>query len=286
MRALLAGGALPVALACRVGLEAAAALAAAHGVTDAAGRPTPVVHRDVSPHNLLVSVEGEVKLIDFGVASLTGAGAGGGKVAYAAPEQLLEDVADARSDQYALGVVLWECLAGRPAFEAEEDAELIRLVTEVGAPALPASVPASLGAVVARLCAQDPAARFPDAAAAGQALRDAARALRLDLGAAGLAALVKAKLTALPVREAVTAPMELRAGAGDGADLDAVEQAALVVLRGVGARFSAEDAEVALEAASLPGSPFALDVLQALLEKGALVAEDEAGARWLRVPAR
>lgn len=283
LRALLEGGALPVPVAVRVALEAAGALQAAHGATDAAGRPTPVVHRDVSPHNLLLGVDGAVKLIDFGVASLTGVGASGGKLAYAAPEQLLEDVADARSDQYSLGVVLWECLTGRPAFDAEEDAEAIRLVTEEGLPPLPASVPAALREVVARLGALDPAARFEDAAAAERALRDVARGLRLDVGPAALAALVRGRLSNAPVQEAVTAPLDLRALRGEGAVLDEVERAALAALRQAGPRFTAEEAEQVLEAASLPGNPFALDVLQALLEKAALVAEDEAGDRWFRV---
>jgi hypothetical protein len=109
----------------------ATALSVAHGAKDAAGRLTPIVHRDVSPHNLLVSSAGAVKLIDFGVASLTGQGASGGKLAYSAPEQLLEDETSAKSDQYSLGVVLWECLANRRAFDAEDDVEVIQLVTDL-----------------------------------------------------------------------------------------------------------------------------------------------------------
>jgi serine/threonine protein kinase len=284
LQGLLADGALPAAAAVQVGLEAAAALQAAHGARDASGRPTPVVHRDVSPHNLLLAADGAVKLIDFGVASLTGVGATGGKLAYAAPEQLLEEVADARSDQYALGVVLWECLAGRPAFDAEEDAEVIRLVTEVGVGALPTSVPAGVIEVVRRMAALDPAQRYADLGAAGEALRATSRSLRLDGGRTALSERVRRRLVPRAVQEAVTAPLDLRALRGEGGGhLDAVERAALEALRGAGARFSAEEAERVLEAAALPGSPFALDLLQGLLEKGALVAEDEGGERWFRL---
>lgn len=155
-----AGPALTLAEVHRVALDGASALLAAHGARDASGRASPVIHRDVSPHNLLLGVDGRVRLIDFGVASLTGEGEGGGKYGYSAPEQLMDDVADARSDQYSLGVVLWECLAGRTCFMADEDVEVIRLVTEVGVPALPDSVPEAWRALVARMTSLDPSARF------------------------------------------------------------------------------------------------------------------------------
>lgn len=144
----------------RVAVDGASALLAAHHARDASGRSTPVIHRDVSPHNMILGIDGRVRLIDFGVASLTGEGEGGGKYGYAAPEQLLDDVADARSDQYSLGVVLWECLTMKPCFMADEDVEVIRLVTEVGVPPLPESVPEEWRALVAKMTALDPAARF------------------------------------------------------------------------------------------------------------------------------
>ncbi len=146
----------------RIGADGAQALLAAHGARDASGRATPVIHRDVSPHNLIFGKDGRVRLIDFGVASLTGAGESGGKYAYAAPEQLLEDESSPLSDQYSLGVVLWECLSGRSAFDAEEDVETIRRVTEDGVQPLPDSVPEDLRGVVMKMCALDPLDRFDD----------------------------------------------------------------------------------------------------------------------------
>jgi eukaryotic-like serine/threonine-protein kinase len=273
LQTLVQRGPLPLGVACRVGLEAATALSVAHAARDAAGRSTPVVHRDVSPHNLLLSSAGAVKLIDFGVASLTGQGAMGGKLAYSAPEQLLEDVTDAKSDQYSLGVVLWECLAQRQAFDAEEDVEVIRLVTEVGVPALPATVPAGLREVVAKMTALEPSARFDDLAAARAALSAEVRALKLDVSATGLAALV-------PQRAARAEPVNESAGAAAALKLDEAETRALTVLRD---GMSLDEAELAIDGAGIPGAPFALDLLQTLVEKGALRTEDSGGERRFKL---
>ena len=271
VRALLSRGALSLGAACRIGLEAATALAVAHGARDSAGRRTPVVHRDVSPHNLLVDASGAVKLIDFGVASLTGQGESGGKLAYAAPEQLLEDVTDAKSDQYSLGVVLWECLAHRQAFEAEEDVEVIRLVTEVGVPALPAQVPPRLRAVVSTMTALEPKDRYADVGAARAALLAEVRALKLDVSPAVLSA-------------GPSTAQELNAVAAstpvNPSEVDPLERLALALVRD---GMSVEEAEAAIDAAHFPGAPFALDLLQSLLEKGALRSEDRDGQRRFRL---
>ncbi len=271
VQALLSRGVLSLGAACRIGLEAATALSVAHGARDSAGRLTPVVHRDVSPHNLLVDASGAVKLIDFGVASLTGQGESGGKLAYAAPEQLLEDVTDAKSDQYSLGVVLWECLAHRQAFEAEEDVEVIRLVTEVGVPALPAHVPAGLRAVVATLTALEPNDRYADVAVARAALLAEVRALKLDVSPAVLSAGPAAAQEGSPVE--TSTPVK-------PSEVDPLERLALALVRD---GMSVEEAEAAIDAANLPGAPFALDLLQSLLEKGALRSEDHAGQRRFRL---
>lgn len=273
LQALLTRGPLSLGAACRIGLEAATALSVAHGAKDAAGRLTPVVHRDVSPHNLLVDVAGAVKLIDFGVASLTGQGETGGKLAYAAPEQLLEDTTDAKSDQYSLGVVLWECLAHRQAFDAEDDVEVIRLVTEVGVPALSDSVPPGLRAAVKQMTALDPQARFADVAAARAALLGEVKALKLDVSPAVLQGNVG---QARP-----PTPLGMNGPPGTpstvvGPPLDDLERRALAL---IGDGMSVEEAEAAIDAARLPGAPFALDLLQALVEKGALRSEEQGGER-------
>ncbi len=261
LQVLLASVPLPLGAALRVALEAATALSVAHGAKDSSGRLTPVVHRDVSPHNLLVSSAGAVKLIDFGVASLTGQGATGGKLSYSAPEQLLDDVTDSKSDQYSLGVVLWECLAHRQAFDAAEDVEVIRLVTEVGLPPLPEK---PFRELVAKMTAMNPADRFESVADARAALLAEVRALKLDVSEAALTGLVPARghvaVSSSPAQKSTTP-----------AELDATEQRALEVLRD---GMSLDEAELAIDAAALPGAPFALELLQALVEKGALRSED------------
>ena len=273
LHALLSRGPLPLAAACRIGLEAATALRVAHGAKDPSGRLTPVIHRDVSPHNLLVSASGEVKLIDFGVASLTGQGEAGGKLAYSAPEQLLDDVTDAKSDQYSLGVVLWECLAARQAFDAEDDVEVIRHVTEVGLPALPPAVPTPLREVVTRMTALDPLARFPDVATARAGLLDAVRALKLEVTPPAIAVLV-------PRRSQRNLPTVSARPAPSAEKLDELERQALAVLRD---GMSVEGAEAAIDGAALSGAPFALDLLQTLVEKRALRFEDHGGDRVIRL---
>ncbi len=113
-----------VELACHVGIKLAEGLHAAHQARDARGRKLGVVHRDVSPQNVLLSMSGDVKLIDFGIAKARGstAGIGGiaGKLAYMPPEQAFGKPVDARADIYALGVILWEMLTMERLFFARD----------------------------------------------------------------------------------------------------------------------------------------------------------------------
>ncbi|MFT3916882.1 MAG: serine/threonine-protein kinase [Anaeromyxobacteraceae bacterium] len=179
-RAREQGARLGLARAVHVAAEVAKGLAHAHRLSEG-GRPLGIVHRDVSPHNVLVSFEGEVKLADFGIAraesqaGLTAPGTLKGKVAYMAPEQArgAADV-DARADLFALGVVLWELCAGRRLFAREsEGATLAALLS--GEPISPPSawnegVPPHLDAVVMAMLARDPAARIATADAVVAAL--------------------------------------------------------------------------------------------------------------------
>lgn len=245
-------GRLELAGVGRLGFEIASALDAAHSLRDASGKSTPIVHRDVSPQNILLRAsDGAAKLIDFGIASLGGKGAGGGKLGYAAPEQLLEDEASPLSDQYSLGVVLWECLAGRRAFDGE-DVEVIRLVTEVGVDALPAS---ALSETVMRMCSLAAADRFASMSEVVGAFRKFA----------------SVSVSPLP------GPLPRGEGVGVRAalqELSVVESAALGC---VADGMTFEEAERAIEGAGVDG--FALDLLEDLIAKGALVAEDRDGVR-------
>ncbi len=150
--------------------QTAAALAAAH----AAG----VVHRDVKPGNVLVGRDGVVKITDFGIAwsaasaPLTRTGQVVGTASYLSPEQAGGGKAGPASDVYALGMVAWECLAGRRAFDGEHPVQIaLRQLRDEPDP-LPADVPEPVRTLVARALVKDPAARFPEGAALLAAVED------------------------------------------------------------------------------------------------------------------
>lgn len=191
------GRRMPPSIAAFVAAELLKALAYAHEL-EQDGKQRGLVHRDVSPHNCLVSRAGAVKLADFGIAKATAtaalsqSGVVRGKVAYMAPEQARGDPVDARSDLFALGVVLYEMLAGERPFEGATEAEtLARLLSGRFAPlgARVPDAPADLVAVASRLIEVDRAARFASAhEVLGQLLECRAYP---KAGAAPLAALVR-----------------------------------------------------------------------------------------------
>ncbi len=122
------GARLPRPFVVRVILDALQGLDAAHRLLDEQGRPLKIVHRDVSPHNILVGTDGIARLSDFGVAKAevrmasTGAGQFKGKLSYMAPEQASSNETDQRSDLFSAGIILWESLTGRRLFKAESNA--------------------------------------------------------------------------------------------------------------------------------------------------------------------
>lgn len=177
------GEPFPVELAVQAASRVAAGLSAAHALTGPGGEPLGVVHRDVTPSNILISFRGEVKLTDFGVAKATrhmarartATGVLKGKVPYMSPEYALGGSVDGRSDLYSVGVVLFELLTGSRPFDAETDLALLRAITEEVPPrvdALRSDVDAELASLVARLLAKSPADR-PESAAELCALLDA-----------------------------------------------------------------------------------------------------------------
>lgn len=171
----------PVEVVLRIGVEIAAALDYAHRATDNVGKPLKIVHRDVSPHNVLISRFGDVKLIDFGVAKAanksihTATGILKGKFPYMAPEQASAKKVDPRTDIFALGIVMWELLTVRHLFRGKSDAATLKLVRacEVAPPSdVVPSISAKVDKLLLRALAKEPRRRFPDARAFGEAIQD------------------------------------------------------------------------------------------------------------------
>jgi eukaryotic-like serine/threonine-protein kinase len=168
------GAVAPAAFAAEVGRQACRGLAFAHGLTSPEGKPYGIVHRDVTPPNIMVAWNGAVKILDFGIAravqelrtSQTEAGIVKGKMSYIAPEMLQGQPADARSDLFSLGVVLHELLCGRRLFAGETDLETLKLVGEMPIPR-PSSrnpeVKPAFDEVIMRALARDPAKRYQSA---------------------------------------------------------------------------------------------------------------------------
>jgi len=150
--------------------QAANGLGYAHALTYG-GRPMNLVHRDVSPENLLVSFEGAIKVIDFGIASslgrLTETRPGGrkGKVEYMSPEQVMGGTVDQRSDIFALGIVLWEAVCGRRLFRRQTELATVRAVVDepVPRPSEVVEISPQLEHIILRALERDPARRFHDA---------------------------------------------------------------------------------------------------------------------------
>jgi len=165
------GQPLPIGILLRIVADACGGLHAAHELRGADGSPLHVVHRDVSPQNILVSARGEAKLIDFGVAKArdrvagdTNAGMLKGRIVYMAPEQALGREVDRRADLWAVGALLYHLLSGRPPYEGENPLATLHLLTSgEPPPPLPAHVPAPVARLVERALSHSPDGRPADA---------------------------------------------------------------------------------------------------------------------------
>jgi len=156
----------------RIIADAAEGLHAAHELRGDDGQPLQVVHRDVSPQNLIITYDGSVKVMDFGIARaldqlhLTRTGTVRGKFPYMAPEQLEQAVVDRRADVWSLGVVLWELLTGKRLFHREREVDTMRAVLSAPIPA-PSSVrpgiPRAFDEIALRALARNPARRYATA---------------------------------------------------------------------------------------------------------------------------
>lgn len=173
-------GLLPYEVCLYIGYQAAAGLGYAQRLTDERGLRMDIVHRDISPGNVMVGYDGQVKVLDFGVARMnetegmrTQTGTLRGKFAYMSPEQTLGESLDARSDVFSLGTVLYELLTGSNCFRADNPIATLDRVQRVR-PVPPSrgnrSVPQSIDRILARCLAKDRRRRFPDCAALEEAL--------------------------------------------------------------------------------------------------------------------
>jgi serine/threonine protein kinase len=180
------GEAIPLDVASAIVCDALHGLHAAHEATTESGEALHLVHRDVSPQNLLVGAEGITRVVDFGIAKAVGQvhttreGQLKGKLAYMAAEQVAGAAVDRRADVYAAGVILWEILARRSLFGDKSEVVVLRNVMdrEVAAPSVHrADVSPALDEIVTRALSRNPAARFATA-------RDMAQALEAAVGVA------------------------------------------------------------------------------------------------------
>jgi hypothetical protein len=196
---------LPAAICSKILTDVLAGLHAAHEATDRYGQPLNIVHRDVSPHNILVGTDGGARIADFGIAKAasrsqeTHHGERKGKPGYMAPEQLAFAGVDRRTDVYAAGIVLWELLTGRRLLDAEEGtpAAAQRQVHASLRPSLMApGVPPAFDAIVLRALSPQPSDRFADAREMADVMIDAGPLARdVEVGAS-VARLARVELEA------------------------------------------------------------------------------------------
>ncbi|MCS6915104.1 MAG: serine/threonine-protein kinase [Myxococcales bacterium] len=164
------GQRLPVSHTLYIMMEVCKALAYAHDLVDPeTGRPLGIVHRDISPPNILISRKGEVKLVDFGLAKATSQlegtdpGIVKGKFSYLSPESALGAEVDRRADIFACGILLYEMLTGRRLFEGETDYQTVELVRQAHVPSISQQNPEvepELENIVRKALARDPAQRY------------------------------------------------------------------------------------------------------------------------------
>jgi hypothetical protein len=188
---------IPEALSLYIAAEVAEGLHFAHEMRGPDGQPLGLVHRDVTPSNVLISFAGEVKLSDFGLAKRrhdnSVVGSLKGNLAYMSPEQAKQAPLDRRTDIFSLGALLFELLTGRRLREITDE---IAGWSQVASGVVPSArrlrpdLPAPIERLLDMALAPDPAHRFPDAAAFGVALRDALAKMNIPVGASDLAALL------------------------------------------------------------------------------------------------
>lgn len=197
------GETLPLAVALRIVADAAAGLHAAHELRDKDGQEFHVVHRDVSPQNILIDASGTVKIIDFGiarardrVAAKTRTGSIKGKIQFMSPEQATGRPVDRRADVWGAGAVLYKLLAGKPPFEGPNKYQTLhQIASGERPPPLPADVPPAVAAIAMRALAYDPNDRFATALELRRAIEAAMLELALTASSSDLSSIMEKYLS-------------------------------------------------------------------------------------------
>ena len=173
------GRAFPVEAAVYISLELCKGLAYAHELTDSSGVPLHIVHRDMSPPNVLITKHGEVKIVDFGLAKANSQlersepGIIKGKFSYLSPEAAMAQEVDARTDVFAVGIILWEALAGQRLFLGDTDFQTVKKVQTAAVPSISKinrKVPPELEQIIDRALAREPTQRYQTARSLGMDL--------------------------------------------------------------------------------------------------------------------
>ncbi|MBN8466659.1 protein kinase [Corallococcus exiguus] len=259
---------LPAGVCAKMVAAAAEGLAFAHELADPeTGAPLGLVHRDISPENVLVSRQGAVKVVDFGIAKVAGqghrtqTGVVKGKVAYMPPEQLQARPMDGRVDVYALGIVLYELLTGRRPFDATTDVSMMQAI--LFEPYVPAvqrrpDLPEAMQRILEKALAKDRAERYPDCRAFQADLERFVVSLGEPVGAYQIARLVAQVMEGVETMPPATTPAKGRETAElVGADKEPARRAAVTTPmpgRVVGTAWEPVSSRASMEAPAVTAS--------------------------------
>ncbi|HSQ66217.1 MAG TPA: protein kinase [Polyangiaceae bacterium] len=211
----------PISLGLRIIADTCAGIHVAHELRGPDGHELGIVHRDISPQNILITTTGVAKLIDFGIAKArdrfageTSEGILKGKIHYMAPEQALGKKMDRRADVFALGAILYLLFAGRPAYDGESQLEILHLLTSGRPPLpLPASVPRPVSDVIRKALAPAPEARYQTALELQRAINKVMGECKLMADTSDVAAFAATHLAARTQKRRQAIELALRAAA-------------------------------------------------------------------------